>query len=388
MKFSKIYILIFPLLFSLVLNAQGEFSIKIIVPDALKKFNVELLKSYESITNDDNLKYSIKKTNEGFIIYGNLKNKFEQVTVKIFDKPYTKDFGAALFITNSHKMKLHFKDLNEYPLMYNFPFADEQKQFNSSIALFERNLLQANRKNNFLEKNEKNKPIIDSLENEFFKNKEAIRTITKSFIRNNKSKYISLYYFYRYLLRPAKYNIDTINYYFYMLKDNVEGGLAYTKIAEKVASLNNINIGSKIYNFEFETTDNKSYEVTKSFENNEFLICFWASWCGPCIREIPFLKTIYSKYQIKGLELLSISTDEDENDWKKCLKTQNMPWLQTIVSKIKQKEEFQKHFKVGFIPQIFLVNKDGIIIYHNAQNNDDDTLSKLNKILESKYQQN
>lgn len=63
------------------------------------------------------------------------------------------------------------------------------------------------------------------------------------------------------------------------------------------------------------------------------LIDFWASWCGPCRREIPNLKKIYEAYVDKGLEIISISIDKEDKAWQKALDEEQLPWPNLIDGK-------------------------------------------------------
>lgn len=56
------------------------------------------------------------------------------------------------------------------------------------------------------------------------------------------------------------------------------------------------------------------------------LIDFWASWCGPCIREIPHLKTTYEAYHSKGFEIVGVSLDTDGDAWKNAIETHALSW--------------------------------------------------------------
>jgi len=54
------------------------------------------------------------------------------------------------------------------------------------------------------------------------------------------------------------------------------------------------------------------------------LLDFWASWCGPCLNEIPKVKQLYNKYKADGLVLISISSDDNKAAWLKAIDKNGM----------------------------------------------------------------
>ncbi|WP_294199192.1 TlpA disulfide reductase family protein [uncultured Chryseobacterium sp.] len=112
----------------------------------------------------------------------------------------------------------------------------------------------------------------------------------------------------------------------------------------------------------FEDTTGKKSAVLDS-RYKKHLVIFWASWCGPCRQEIPFLKTIYNSKD-SDLEFISISIDTDKNAWKKALKEEKMNWKQFVINeKDPDYEKVQIRFRLnGAIPYTVLVDNDFKII--------------------------
>ena len=56
------------------------------------------------------------------------------------------------------------------------------------------------------------------------------------------------------------------------------------------------------------------------------LIDFWATWCGPCVRELPNVKRAYSKYKARGFEIVSVSLDTDKQRFRRFVREKRMSW--------------------------------------------------------------
>ena len=88
------------------------------------------------------------------------------------------------------------------------------------------------------------------------------------------------------------------------------------------------------------------------------MLVFWASWCGPCRKEIPQLKALHAAYKAQGLNMVSVSIDEKPENWQKALGQEKMSWPQLIVDK-EQISSFQEKFNFAAIPLIIMTDSRG-----------------------------
>ncbi|TGV01389.1 TlpA family protein disulfide reductase [Flavivirga rizhaonensis] len=136
----------------------------------------------------------------------------------------------------------------------------------------------------------------------------------------------------------------------------------------------------EIYN---ETVTTASGQPSPKFENYEnykegttslddlkgkyVYIDIWATWCLPCIQEIPALKKIEEQYHDKNIEFVSISVDskKDFEKWKKFVKDKALTGIQLFADK-SLSADFMKSYNVGGIPRFILIGTEGEIISSNA----------------------
>jgi len=122
--------------------------------------------------------------------------------------------------------------------------------------------------------------------------------------------------------------------------------------------------GEAYSQFDVQDAKGKKTPVAKLVKGKKvFLIDFWASWCGPCRKEIPNLKKIYADYSKKGLEIISVSIDKKDAQWQKALTEEKLPWPNGI-----DKSGIADQYKVKAIPAIFVVDATtGKIVAENIR---------------------
>ncbi len=93
------------------------------------------------------------------------------------------------------------------------------------------------------------------------------------------------------------------------------------------------------------------------------LVDFWASWCGPCIRETATIKDIYNEYGPKGLDVLGVAVWDEPENTLEAIKVHELPWKQIINAQTVPTDIYG----ISGIPCIILFGPDGTIVSRNKQ---------------------
>jgi len=104
-------------------------------------------------------------------------------------------------------------------------------------------------------------------------------------------------------------------------------------------------------------------------QNKLVLIDFWASWCGPCMREMPNVVKAYDLYHDKGLEIVGVSLDKDKASWVQAIELTGQKWPQ--MSDLKGWDcQGAQFYNIQSIPANVLINEHGIIIARDLRGED------------------
>jgi thiol-disulfide isomerase/thioredoxin len=106
------------------------------------------------------------------------------------------------------------------------------------------------------------------------------------------------------------------------------------------------------------------------------LIDFWATWCGPCMKEVPNVVASYEKYHDKGFEIVGVSLDQDKSAMLKVAQQRGMTWPQYFDGQ-GWKNFVSSAFHIQAIPAMWLVNKNGVLATITARGNLDEEIARL-----------
>ncbi len=111
-------------------------------------------------------------------------------------------------------------------------------------------------------------------------------------------------------------------------------------------------------------------EITlSSFRGKVVLVDFWASWCGPCRKEMPNVVKAYAKFKNKGFEIFGVSLDQEKDRWIEAIAKDGITWPQ--VSDLKQwQSEVVPLYSIQSIPYTILLDKEGKILAKNLRGED------------------
>ena len=245
-----------------------------------------------------------------------------------------------LFVSYNNSFKIEEKKLNEYYL--------KEKNINSDTLINYQDKI-IKKKFEFINRNINNTYTIEIFNHFIVKNNSINYKIAKEFYR-------------RYLVKKIK---DT------QLKNNIEKNIEN----KKVSTTENVRMPPFVV-----TTIEGKVITDKDIRGNYILLHFWATWCSPCLDEIPIFKEIFKNYKNSNLKILFVSLDKDETKLKRFITENKIEWINIFDS-----ENIIKQFGINPIPHTFLIDPKGEIIYNSIIRKYERTkLNSLKAILKNK----
>jgi peroxiredoxin len=121
-------------------------------------------------------------------------------------------------------------------------------------------------------------------------------------------------------------------------------------------------VGQRFIDLEEPDMDGRMHRLSDYCgRGNYVLVDFWASWCGPCMAEMPNVKANYEKYHAKGFQIVGLSFDQKAEAWKKAVRDKGLYWIHLSDLQGWQSEAAEV-YNINSIPSSLLIDPEGTVI--------------------------
>ncbi|HIG27078.1 MAG TPA: TlpA family protein disulfide reductase [Verrucomicrobiales bacterium] len=145
--------------------------------------------------------------------------------------------------------------------------------------------------------------------------------------------------------------------------DSILEGIEQQRKAAEIQG--KLKIGSVFPDFKVNDLNGKPLSIA-NYKGKVVLLDFWATWCGPCIGELPHVMAAYEKHHSKGFDIIGISLDRKLADLQGFIEKKKMPWVQHL-NGAEGGSDLAQTYGINSIPATFLLDGEGKVIGRNLR---------------------
>lgn len=197
----------------------------------------------------------------------------------------------------------------------------------------------------------------------------TVSTINNVYIRN--------YLLYNFASRYLNYSTDVDGFYQTFMKgsSNEQDKAKIAAMYQTVKTVKANSVSPKFINYENYAGGTSSLD---DFKGKYIFIDVWATWCGPCVHEFPYLDTLENAYKGKNIQFVTISIDTKANKqkWREFVKEKDLDGVQLLADNAFE-SPFIKAYNINGIPRFLIIDPKGNIVSNNAPRPSDPKLKEL-----------
>jgi len=243
------------------------------------------------------------------------------------------------------------------------PLNAELSKFQTEIAVFDQSL---NEKRVELQQKDIDEETRNKQNDEIFDQyKTNINTLREKYFNANKNNALGIFIFLEklFIMEP-----DLISALYAQAGDIVSNSQRVQRVVRNNESKKQTAEGMLFTDFTIETgnIDGSKASLSDYVGKGKYvLVDFWASWCGPCIAEIPVLVEVYNKYKGEKFEILGVAVWEKREETLKSFDKHSLPWPQIVETN----NIATDLYGINTIPHIILFGPDGTIVERGLRGN-------------------
>lgn len=261
-----------------------------------------------------------------------------------------------------------------------------KRQLNLEQRVLKKTLDSVNREISSHGKSKELQDQLKNIESRWSNIYESLKAIEYNFVRTNVNSIVSAF------LMPALINakiipLDSAEIISRGFPKSVRNSLIGKRLETTIKAKRAVVVGNQAPFLNGRDINGKIIRSEDYLGERYLLLDFWASWCAPCHEQAPYLNDFFDKYRKLGLEIISISADQDRSVWKKAITKDKIDrWRNMLISDDFIKENGKKvndRFSVAAYPVILLIDKTGVIIYRADGYSGSDEMKKLENLISS-----
>ena len=189
-----------------------------------------------------------------------------------------------------------------------------------------------------------------------------IRCFVMDFIKQNSDKPIGVYALYRY---KWAFSLEDLQKLYEIIPQDMQSEYKL-EVMKYIDGLEMTSVGESFIGFKQNDVNGYPVSFADIIKISKVVILdFWASWCPDCRKANPGLVALYDEFNDKGLKIVSVSLDTNEEAWKQAIEKDDLKWRHHLSDLKGWDNSVAKSYTISYIPQTIVFDENGIIIGKN-----------------------